>query len=161
MRETLLVLNHAVLFLCTSMYLGTGWSLVLFSFPIAPRLTVDTYHMQFVPQVKAATRFFTGMTMLMILTAGVMTVSEWRTTLRWVPIVVLLGVVAATLLTTSRILPLNRRMEEGIRDPAELGDILARWMALNRVRVWLWTLQWAAMMWYFASRAVQAIGTPP
>jgi hypothetical protein len=31
-----------LLFLGTSLYLGTGWSLVLFSVPIAPLLTVDT-----------------------------------------------------------------------------------------------------------------------
>jgi len=157
MTDTLIVLNHSVLFLCTSMYLGTGWSLILFSFPIAPKLTVDTYHMQFVPQVKAATRFFTWMTMLMLLTAIVMIATEWRTGFLWVPIVVLLAVVAATLLTTSRILPLNRRMETGITDDAELRTILSRWMSLNRVRAGLWTVQWAAMMWFFAARALAAL----
>ena len=35
----LIVLNNSVLFACVSMYLGTGWSLVLFSFSIADQLT--------------------------------------------------------------------------------------------------------------------------
>lgn len=37
-RDVLRAVNHAILFLCTSMYLGTGWSLALFSFPVARRL---------------------------------------------------------------------------------------------------------------------------
>ena len=49
-----LAINNLFLFLCTSMYLGTGWSLVLFSFPIASTLRTDTYYNQFVPQVQAA-----------------------------------------------------------------------------------------------------------
>ena len=37
-RDVLRAVNHAVPFLCTSMYLGTGWSLALFSFPVARML---------------------------------------------------------------------------------------------------------------------------
>jgi hypothetical protein len=154
MNETIVVLLAAVLFLCVSMYLGTGWSLLLFTFPIAPQLTVQNYYMQFVPQVEAATKFFTYMTMLMLLVGGVLIWAEWGTAFIWQPIIVLLGIVAATLLTTSRILPLNKLMKDGIKDPAQLRDILARWMGLNRIRVGLWTVQWAAMMWYFVAKVL-------
>src|SRR5439155_23075680 len=41
MKALLFTINNALLFLCVSMYLGTGWSMVLFYFPIAPQLTVD------------------------------------------------------------------------------------------------------------------------
>ena len=34
MKAKLLIANHMLLFLCASMYLGTGASLVLFSFPL-------------------------------------------------------------------------------------------------------------------------------
>ena len=156
MKRLLLILNHSLLFLCTSMYLGTGWSLVLFSFPIAPKLTPDNYYMQFVPQVTAATHFFTYMTLLMIALAVVMLVAEWRSRLRWAPIVVLLGVIAATGLTMMFILPYNREMEAGIADPGRLQEQLAAWMRLNRVRVGLWTVQWLAMMTYVAVKALQS-----
>ena len=53
---------YAFLFLCVSMYFGTGWSLWLFSFPVTPQLTPAIYYLQFVPQVTAATEFFTQMT---------------------------------------------------------------------------------------------------
>ena len=57
-----LILDATLLLLCTSMYLGTGWSLVLFSFPSRSTLRVDNYYDQFVPPVQRATRFFTWMT---------------------------------------------------------------------------------------------------
>jgi hypothetical protein len=156
MKEKLLVLNHSLLFLCTSMYLGTGWSLVLFSFPIAPDLTPDTYYNQFVPQVTEATQFFTYMTGLMLLLAAVMLVAEWRTPFRWIPIVVLLGVVAATGLTMAFILPYNAEMAAGITSQERLDEVLSRWMALNRIRVGLWTVQWLAMMAYFATKTYRS-----
>ena len=156
MKSKLLVLNHAMLFLCTSMYLGTGWSLVLFSFPVASELTPDNYYSHFVPQVDAATGFFTYMTMLMIACGLIMTVAEWKSRLyRWWPIITLLGVVAATLLTMQFILPYNTMMREGITDATQLHEVLDKWMSLNRVRVSLWTVQWLSMMTYFALKTLR------
>ena len=150
MKDALLALNDSILLLCVSMYLGTGWSLVLFSFPARPRLTIDNYYDQFVPQVTAATRFFTWMTMVMIAAATIMVIAESRSWYVVAPAVVLAGVLAATGLTVKFILPYNRRMAAHIRDPAELAHVLDRWMALNRVRVSLWTVQWVAMAAFFA-----------
>jgi len=151
-KSTLLAVNHSVLFLCVSMYLGTGWSLVLFSFPVVPQLTVDNYYLQFVPQVTAATQFFTWMTAIMSIAALIMVLVEWRNSLRWVPIVVLLAITAATLLTVEVIIPLNNQMAAHITDQATLIDVLQRWMRLNKIRVGLWTVQWVAMMSYFARK---------
>ena len=150
----LIVLNNALLFACVSMYFGTGWSLVLFSFPIEPQLTPDNYYLQFVPQVTAATQFFTYMTSLMLVLALIMSVAEWGRPLRWLPVVVMLAIIAPTLLTTSIILPLNAELARGITDPAELKDILGRWMVLNEVRVSMWTVQWLCMIAYFAIKAL-------
>lgn len=149
MKETLLVANHLLLFLCASMYLGTGGSLVLFSFPIVPQLTPDNYYLQFVPQVQGATAFFTTMTKVMLASGVIMLIAEWRQPTRWVPIVVLLGVIAATALTLTSIIPLNEEMAGHIQDSERLHVILAEWMQLNRIRVGLWCVQWAALAWYF------------
>lgn len=156
MKAKLLIANHALLLLFASMYLGTGGSLVLFSFPVAPQLTIDTYYLQFVPQVQAATEFFTTMTKLMLACGAIMLVAEWRQPTRWVPIVVLLGVIAATALTLKWIFPLNAEMASHITDPARLSAVLAEWMQLNRIRVALWCVQWSALMWYFARWAARA-----
>src|SRR3954467_1576459 len=95
----LLVLNHTILLLCCSIYLGTGVSLVFFQFPLEPQLTVDNYYLIFVEPVTTATHFFTYMTVLMLICAVVMLVTEWFSGLRWVPVVVLLSIIAATVLT--------------------------------------------------------------
>jgi len=155
-KTTLLVLNSVFLFACASMYLGTGWSLILFSFPIVPQLTPANYYLAFVPEVAAATHFFTGMTIAMLVSAIIMAIAEWKTGYLWAPVVVLLAVVAATVLTERSIFPLNTQMSAGIKDPGELQTILAHWTGLNKVRVWMWTAEWAAMMAYFACRARSA-----
>lgn len=148
-KTTLLGLNHSLLFLCTSMYLGTGWSLILFSFPIVPELTPDNYYLQFVPQVTAATKFFTYMTLVMLATALIMIIAEWRSYLRWFPIGVIAGVILATALTIIYIIPYNEQMAAGIKDTAVLHEVLDKWMRLNVIRVSLWTVQWLCMMAYF------------
>ncbi len=155
-RPVLHTLNACLLFLCASMYLGTGWSLVLFSFPIAPQLTVDTYYLQFVPQVTAATRFFTWMTGVMLLSAAVLFFSERKGPMRAYPAAVFLAVVAATLLTRFLIFRYNAEMAAGIRDPERLREVLSAWMTTNRIRVGLWTVQWLAMMGYFAHKLLRA-----
>ncbi len=149
MHGTLIILNDVFLLACCSMYFGTGWSLVLFSFPTAKDLTIDNYYDQFVPQVTAATKFFTWMTGVMIVAAVVMTVSEWHHRV-WAPLIVLGAVIAATSLTELALLPLNKVMEGHIRDQKLLDATLARWIALNRIRIGLWSLQWLAMAAYFA-----------
>jgi len=156
-KVTFSVINSSFLFLTTAMYLGTGWSMWLFQFPVAPRLTPDTYYWAFVPQVASATTFFTWMTSLMMLSALIMIWLEWKNGVRWVPIVVLLAVLAATGLTVKFIFPYNNAMTAGIHDQAQLQEILSKWMALNKVRVSLWTVQWASMMWYFGRKACQAL----
>jgi hypothetical protein len=148
----LLIANHLLLFLCASMYLGTGWSLVLFQFPSRPQMTVESYYNQFVPQVTRATKFFTWMTVVMIATAIVMLVSEWGSWELLAPLVVLAGVLAATGLTIGLILPINKQLAAGVSGVDELQILLKRWMSLNTVRVGLWTLQWLALALYFGSK---------
>lgn len=145
-----LLLNACFLFLCVSMYLGTGWSLVLFSFPTAPSLTPGTYYNQFVPQVTAATDFFRVQTILMLISGSILVFVERKSWRRWFPIGVLAGVVLATVLTIVYIFPYNDQMAAGIKDQSTLNEILRKWMNLNRVRVGIWTVQWLCMMAYFA-----------
>jgi hypothetical protein len=156
MKNLLLVINSSLLFLCNSMYLGTGWSLLLFSFTIVPSVTPENYYLQFVPQVTAATSFFTGMTIVMFACGLAMAVAEWKTSDRWVPVIVLIAVAISTLITQLVILPINTEMAAGIADPARLSAVLGRWLMLNRVRVGLWTVQWVTMMYYFARKALSS-----
>lgn len=155
-QRPIFILNAALLFACASMYFGTGGSLVLFSFPLAPQLTPANYFLPFVAPVEAATRFFTYMTIVMVASAIVMAWSEWRTGYRWVPLAVLGAVIAATALTIYGIFPYNKEMEAHIGDAARLHVVLDRWMLLNKIRVSLWILQWVLMSAYFVQKAMRA-----
>lgn len=156
MTSRLLMANQVFLLLCASMYLGTGASLVLFSFPVAVQLTPSNYFLQFVPQVQQATGFFTTMTKLMLAAGVIMLLAEWRQPTRWVPIVVLLAIAAATGLTIKWIFPLNAAMAGHITDGAQLHRVLDEWMNLNRIRVGLWSVQWSALAWHFARWAYRS-----
>lgn len=153
MKQKLLMLNHAILFLCASMYLGTGGSLIFFNLPIAPQLTPDNYYLQFVPQIEAATNFFRPMTMVMLVLCVVMTISEWKQKTRWVPILTAVWIIAATVLTVYWIFPVNAILEHHVTDPVLLKSTLDEWIFLNKVRVFFWILEWVTLMWYFADWA--------
>ena len=147
--KSIFTFNKILLLACTSMYFGTGWSLVLFSFPIADQLTPENYYMQFVPQVQAATAFFTYMTMVMMASSVIFIIDKWKSSQKWYPIIILVLVILATALTILFIFQYNEQMEAGITDQAVLQDVLRKWMNLNIIRVSLWTLQWLTMAVYF------------
>lgn len=153
MSETANVLVAASMLLFASMYLGTGWSLVLFSFPLAPELTPETYRLPFVEPVRNATRFFTYMTTAMMIAAAVLIFGEAGSSYIWVPIVYLAAVVIATALTVLFIFPYNRELSAGVTDRRRLAVVLGKWMRLNVVRVSLWTVQWLAVALYFVLKA--------
>ena len=67
MKTKLLLLSYAILFAGVSIYFGTGWSTVIFQFPTLPELNVSNYYLHFVPQVAAATGFFTVITVWSLL----------------------------------------------------------------------------------------------
>jgi hypothetical protein len=50
------------------------------------------------------------------------------------------------------IFPYNKRMEEHIRDPAELQVVLGKWIRLNWIRTSIWTVEWVAITAWFAVR---------
>jgi hypothetical protein len=150
--DTLRAIEALFLLLCASMYLGTGWSLVIFQLPDFDRLGPDTYKLPVLGPIERATRFFTVMTILMLIVAGLFVWAEWDTGYVWVPIVYIAATVGATVLTRYWIFPVNHRLEEGISDPAEVSRELDRWAVLNRVRVGFWTVEWAVIAAYFGAR---------
>lgn len=151
--KLLLTVNDLLLFICASMYLGTGWSLILFQYPQKSQITPENYYLIFVPPVKRAATFFTWMTSVMLVFNVVMIVSLWGSALIWLPIVVLLAIVAATVLTLVVIFPVNKILEDGVTDKTVLDQALDRWTQLNWVRVSLWTVEWLGMAAFFGIRA--------
>ena len=152
----LLLLNNVFLLMCASIYLGTGASLVFFQLPLEPKLTVANYYLMFVEPTERATQFFTYMTILMLISGTIMLVTEWFTGIRWVPVAVLLAVIAATLLTEFYIFPLNKELGAHVTDAARLKVVFAEWTRLNRIRAAIWAVEWAAMAYWFYRMALQA-----
>ncbi|MCZ0954639.1 MAG: hypothetical protein OXQ89_14105 [Rhodospirillaceae bacterium] len=152
----LLLLNNAFLFLCCSIFLGTGVSLVFFHLPLEPQLNVDNYYVVLIEPVENATVFFTYVTVLMLIAALIMLGSEWLSGLKWPPIIVLLSVITATVMAYTMLFPINEELEAGITDNVRLATLLAQWADFNRLRVSLWLLQWLAMMYYFYALARRA-----
>jgi hypothetical protein len=152
----LLLVNHVLLLLCCSIYLGTGFSLVFFQFPLETQLTLANYRLIFVEPVIAATHFFTYMTVVMLICGAIMLATEWLSGLRWVPVVVLVAIVVATALTVWVIIPLNNELAAGVTDPARLKAVFHEWANLNRLRFALWVIQWAAMAYWFYRLALKA-----
>lgn len=149
-------INNALLFFGVSFYMGTGWSTWIFQFPVIPKLTTADYYNHFIPQIAAATDFFTFLVSMMILTGAIMIAGEWNTRFRWVPIVVVLCVIGATCLTVFIIFPVNAILRNGITDPQQLIDALDKWVALTRIRAYIWSTEWLCMTYYFVSKAVSA-----
>jgi len=122
--ETANVVIAAFMLLFASMYLGTGWSLVLFSFPLAPRLTPETYALPFLEPIRNATRFFTVMTIAMLVAGAALVVGEADSEYLWVPIVYLAGVIGATFVTVSSSSPTTR--SQGRCDRPQPPEVSAR-----------------------------------
>ena len=154
MVRRLLLLNHAVLFACTSIYLGTSWSLVHFHFQAFPQLTVDTYYVPFVVPVQAATMFFIILFNVMLVTIGVMLLAEWGTRFVWYAVAELVLTVGAATFTALLFFPYNDALAAGVTDPAELERIIGAWMSLHYMRHVLWTAMWGVMMGYFVHKVL-------
>jgi hypothetical protein len=105
-----------------------------------------------VPPVERATKFFTWWTTLMLAAAVVLIIADWHSWYVVAPAVLLAAVLAATGLTVKFIFPYNKRMEEHIRDPAELQVVLGKWIRLNWIRTSIWTVEWVAITAWFAVR---------
>ena len=149
-KKVLYVLNNAILFAGVSIYYGTGWSTAIFQFPVMPHLTPENYYLHFIPQIDAATVFFTVLVTVMLINCGVMLIVEWKTKYRWIPIAIAILVIVATCVTVFLVFPINDVFRAGVTEQAELFELVDRWIAWTWVRTALWSLEWVVMMYYFA-----------
>lgn len=151
MRQTLLLINHSYFFFGATIYVGTMWSLRFFFYPSWTSMTVDSVQAHFIVPTQAATRFFTVVVPLMMLTGVVMIVSEWGKAQLWQAVVAFAGLMASTLVGRFMIIPINQRIAKGV-DQQTLIPLLKRWMLLNDIRFGTTTVMWLATLWYFVAK---------
>jgi hypothetical protein len=152
MKRYLLALNHAFIFFCSSLYLGLFWSLHFFFFPSYTNLKVGDYYSHIIPQTTAATRFFFVEIPIMSVCLIIMLITEWKTRLRWVPILWIPGLLIPVYVQQALIEPINTMLANGVTDQAQLDSLLQQWMFLNNVRWIILTIMWGVTMYYFIAK---------
>lgn len=147
-------LSNAYIFFCASIYLGLFWSLHFFWFPNYPAtLNLDNYYDAIIPQTTLATKFFFITIPVMALAILVMLISEWKTRLRWVPLLWIPGLLAPVIIQQAYIEKVNNEFIAGVSSIERLQELLQRWMFLNDLRWIILTVMWCVTMYFFLAKA--------
>jgi hypothetical protein len=159
MSVTTTALLAGALLLFASIYLGMGWSLVLFQFPGAVETTrAHNFPDRFGGPVRRAVGFFSVVSVLMFVGGILLTIDQWdQGARRYWPLLYAVGVAAATTFTVVLILPVNRALYREIADDRQFRTLLSRWMRLNVVRTGLWTVEWVAIVGWFLLLAMEGL----
>ena len=155
-KRTLLDINNAYIFFCSSIYLGMFWSLHFFWFPNYPdTLTVANYYDAIIPQTTTATRYFFITIPIMAVAILIMLITEWKSRLRWVPLLWIPGLLAPVIVQQAFIERINNAFIAGVSDQETLQSLLKEWMFLNDVRFVVLALMWGVTMYFFLAKARQ------
>ncbi len=152
MKETLLTINHVYLLAGATIYVGVLTTLRLFLYPTWTDVRPDNLQQRFSQPVEAATKFFTMAIPTWTFSVLVMIVTEWGESTMWAPIVAFLMLMTTAIMTLLVIQPINRQLKAGVRDMAQMTDLLQRWMKINNVRWGIVIVFWAAVVWYFVQK---------
>jgi len=154
LKKTLLDINNAYIFFCSSIYLGMFWSLHYFWFPNYPKtLNLSNYYDAIIPQTDLATKFFFVSIPLMAIALVIMLITEWKSGLRWVPLAWIPGLLAPVLIQQLYIEDVNNQFKAGLTDEGTLQALLSEWMWLNDLRWIILTLMWLITMYFFIAKA--------
>lgn len=152
--RTLVDINNAYIFFCSSIYLGMFWSLHLFWFPNYPStLNLDNYYDAIIPQTTLATKFFFVTIPIMAVAILIMLITEWKKPLMWVPILWVPGLLAPVIIQQAGIEAVNNQFIAGVESEAVLQDLLQEWMYLNDWRWIILSIMWGVTMFYFIAKA--------
>ncbi len=161
MKQTLIDINNAYIFFCSSLYLGMFWSLHFFWFPHYPEtLNINNYYNAIIPQTTTATKFFFITIPIMAIAILIMLITEWKGKLRWVPITWIPGLLVPVLVQQAYIEDVNNQFIAGITDPLVLQALLDRWMYLNDIRWVILTIMWLITMYFFIAKAKNKTHSP-
>jgi len=149
MTGWLLLLNALFFLFGATLYMGTMWVLKFFLYPTWRGLTPETEPVHFGIPTLAATRFFTVVVPLMMLSGVVLVVSEWGTPQVWFAWLCVAGILYLTFIGQAIIIPINKKIRGGeFADVTEMRALLVRWMWLNDLRFYGSTVLWLVVVCY-------------
>jgi len=82
-----------------------------------------------------------------------MLISEWKTRLRWVPLLWIPGLLAPVIIQQAYIEKVNNEFIIGVSSMERLQELLQRWMFLNDLRWIILTVMWCITMYFFLAKA--------
>jgi len=153
MTGWLLLINALYFLFGATLYMGTMWVLKFFFYPTWQGLTPESEPVHFGIPTLAATKFFTVVVPLMMLSAAVLVVSEWGTPQVWLAWLCVGGIVYLTYIGQGLIIPINKKIRGGeYAGVEELRSMLLRWMWLNDLRFYGATVLWLVVVWYLVDK---------
>lgn len=155
-KQTLIDINNAYIFFCSSVYLGMFWSLHFFWFPNYPKtLNINNYYDAIIPQTTLATKYFFVTIPIMAFAILIMLITEWKSKLRWVPLTWIVGLLVPVIIQQKYIEVINNKFITGITDAVTLQSLLSEWMYFNDLRFIILTVMWFITMYFFLAKARQ------
>ena len=152
--RTLVDINNAYIFFCSSIYLGMFWSLHMFWFPNYPStLNLDNYYDAIIPQTTLATKYFFVTIPIMAVAILIMLITEWKKPLMWVPILWIPGLLAPVIVQQAYIETVNNEFIAGVQTMERLQELLQEWMFLNDVRWIILSIMWGVTMFFFIAKS--------
>lgn len=153
-KQTLIDINNAYMFFCSSVYLGMFWTLHFFWFPHYPStLNISNYYDAIIPQTETATKYFFVTIPIMSVALVIMLITEWKGKLKWVPLLWIPGLLIPVVIQQKFIEDINNKFKEGVKDMAVLQELLKDWMFYNDLRFYILTVMWGVTMYFFIAKA--------
>lgn len=152
-KQTLIDINNAYIFFCSSVYLGMFWTLHFFWFPHYPStLNISNYYDAIIPQTETATKYFFVTIPIMSVALVIMLITEWKGKLKWVPLLWIPGLLIPVVIQQKFIEDINNKFKEGVKDMAILQELLKDWMFYNDLRFYILTVMWGVTMYFFIAK---------
>lgn len=85
----------------------------------------------------------------------IMLITEWKSRLRWVPLLWIPGLFAPVIIQQMFIEKVNNQFIAGVADMATLQKLLQEWMFLNDLRWIILSIMWGVTMYFFIAKARQ------
>lgn len=139
----LLLLLHAVLFLCVSLRLGLGVASIIM-------VNDHTVQQEMTLPLAALQPTLQWLGTLIVFGSLLLLITEWFSGVRMAAVGLVLAVLGSAVIHWHVMLPIETQVQGGLLPREALGYALLDWVSGRRWQVAFWMLQWWCLMAYFA-----------